>query len=367
MPMRPWLVIGVSRAGRRLRRRLGGRAVAHLPAVAQRGATSATKDPYFNKDIGFYVFDLPWLHFLVDFADGGRGGRAASPRRSSTTSSAGSGCSPAATGSPEPRRRSCRCCSGVFVLAKGADYWLDRFDLLTHQGERFTGMNYTDDNAVLPAKNILMGIALICALLFFVNVWRRTWLLPAVGLALLVLSAILLGLIWPGIVQQFQVKPSEADKEAPYIAAEHRRDPRRPTTSTTSWRRATRASRRSATRSSPATSSTTRASGWSTRGWCSSCSSRSSRSAATTPSPPILDVDRYEIDGARARRRPRRPRARPGRPARQQQELVQPAHRLHPRLRRDRRLRQPAPGRQRQAGRPAPTRAVGREGHPADR
>jgi uncharacterized membrane protein (UPF0182 family) len=71
---------------------------------------------------------------------------------------------------------------------------------------------------VLPAKNILMGIAVICAVLFFLNVWRRTWLLPSVGLALLVLSAILLGLIWPGIVQQFQVKPSEADREDAYIS-----------------------------------------------------------------------------------------------------------------------------------------------------
>ena len=95
-------------------------------------------------------------------------------------------------------------------------------------------MTYTDDNAVLPAKNILLGIAVICAVLFFLNVWRRTWLLPSVGLALLAVSAILLGLIWPGIVQQFQVKPSEADKEAPYIADEHRRHPERRTTSTTS-------------------------------------------------------------------------------------------------------------------------------------
>ena len=39
-------------------------------------------------------------------------------------------------------------------------------------------MTYTDEHAVLPAKNILMVIALICAVLFFANVWRRTWLLP---------------------------------------------------------------------------------------------------------------------------------------------------------------------------------------------
>jgi uncharacterized membrane protein (UPF0182 family) len=103
------------------------------------------------------------------------------------------------------------------VLAKGADYYLDRFDLVTKSGSLITGMSYTDDHAVLPAKNILMAIAVICAILFFLNVWRRTWMLPSVGLALLALSAVLLGLIWPGIVQQFQVKPSEADKEAPYI------------------------------------------------------------------------------------------------------------------------------------------------------
>ena len=87
---------------------------------------------------------------------------------------------------------------------------------------------------MLPAKAILTFIALICAMLFFANVFRRTWLLPSVGLALLVLSSILLGVIWPGIVQQFQVKPSEPDKEAPYIAKNieatrtglrHRQDP----------------------------------------------------------------------------------------------------------------------------------------------
>ncbi len=108
---------------------------------------------------------------------------------------------------------------GLFVLAKAADYYLDRFDLVHQSGSLITGMNYTADHAVLPAKNILLGIAVICAILFFVNVWRRTWLLPSVGLGLLAVSAILLGLIWPGIVQQFQVKPSEADKEAPYIKA----------------------------------------------------------------------------------------------------------------------------------------------------
>jgi uncharacterized membrane protein (UPF0182 family) len=106
----------------------------------------------------------------------------------------------------------------LFVLFKAVDYWLDRYDLSNSSGHLFTGIGYTDQHAVLPSKNILTFIALICALLFFANIFRRTWLLPTIGLGLLVLSAILLGAIWPGIVQHFQVSPSEPDKEAPYLA-----------------------------------------------------------------------------------------------------------------------------------------------------
>ena len=218
---------------RALRRHLGGGGVAQLPAVAQRRAASTAPTPTSSKDIGFYVFDLPWLHYLVDFAMAVPSSRCW-PRPSCTTCTAASGCRPRTTGSPAPRRRSSRCCSGVFVLAKAADYWLDRFDLVTESGTLITGMTYTDDHAVLPAKNILMGIAVICAVLFFLNVWRRTWLLPSVGLALLVLSAILLGLIWPGIVQQFQVKPDRGRTRRRRTSRRTSTRPGRPTTSRTS-------------------------------------------------------------------------------------------------------------------------------------
>jgi len=180
------------------------------------GVPFEREDPYFHKDIGFYVFDLPWLHYLVDFAMavavvsmiaaalvhylfGGIRLQSQHDRLSG------------------PAAAQLSALLGVFVLCKAGDYWLDRFDLLNDSGSLITGFTYTDDHAVLPAKNILMFIALICAALFLANVFRRTWLLPTVSLGLLALSAILLGLIWPGIVQQFQVKPSQADKEAPYI------------------------------------------------------------------------------------------------------------------------------------------------------
>ena len=214
-PIRTWLVLGLAVllgifAG------TSGSGEWRTYMLWRNGVPFEREDSYFGKDIGFFVFDLPWYHFLVDFVMAVTvvallasavvhylyGGI-----RLQTPADRLSGAAQAQMS----------VLLGIFVLAKAADYWLDRYDLAYQSGSLLTGITYTDDKAVLPAKAILMGIALICAVLFFLNIWRRTWLLPSMGLALLVLSAILLGLIWPGIVQQFQVRPSEADKESSYI------------------------------------------------------------------------------------------------------------------------------------------------------
>ena len=175
-------------------------------------------DPYFHKDVGFYVFTLPWLHFLVGFAIavlvlsaiaalvvhylyGGVRLQAAEDKMSTTATIQLS------------------VLVGLALVAKAVGYWLDRYDLVTSGGSVVTGMGYTDQHSVLPARNILVGVALVCAVLFFITAWRRSWLLPVVGISLLVVTSILLGLIWPAFVQRFQVDPNRPDKEAPYIAA----------------------------------------------------------------------------------------------------------------------------------------------------
>ncbi len=181
-------------------------------------APFGTKDPYFHKDVGFFVFDLPWLHYIVDFGLALTvlsllaaaivhylfGGIRLQVKQDRLSGAA---------------QVQISVLAGLFVLIKALDYWLDRYNLSTDSGGLFTGIGFADKNALLPSKTILTFIAVICAVLFFANVFRRTWMLPTVGLALLVLSSILLGVIWPGIVQQFQVKPSEPDKEGPYIAS----------------------------------------------------------------------------------------------------------------------------------------------------
>ncbi len=173
-------------------------------------------DVYFGRDIGFFVFSYPWYRFLISFgftilivtllATAAThylyGGIRLQARRDRISSGA---------------QIQLSVLLGLFMLLKAVSYWLDRYGLAIADGDLFTGISYTDANAMLPSKNILAVIAVICALLFFANVVRPGWMLPVLGMGLLVLSAILIGGIWPAIVQRFQVVPSEADKEAFYI------------------------------------------------------------------------------------------------------------------------------------------------------
>jgi uncharacterized membrane protein (UPF0182 family) len=106
---------------------------------------------------------------------------------------------------------------GFFVLLKAVAYWYDRYALALKENRLITGMTFSDVNALLPAKAILSAIAVVCALLFFANIFRRSWLLPTAGTALLVISSVLIAGVYPAAIQQFQVKPSESSKEAPFI------------------------------------------------------------------------------------------------------------------------------------------------------
>ena len=179
-----------------------------------------TVDSQFGKDASFYVFTYPWLRFLLSFAFvivilaiiaslithvayggvriGGRGQRATAAAHIQLA-----------------------ILLGVFCGLKALGYWLDRYGLVLGDHKisnfSFTGLTYAGEHAVLPGRTILLLISLVCALLFFANVARRTWLLPGLGLAILVLASVLLGWLWPAIVQQFQVRPNEPDRESTFI------------------------------------------------------------------------------------------------------------------------------------------------------
>ena len=178
------------------------------------GTSFGKTDPIFNIDIGFFVFTLPfyewvlnWLfvatalsffgalitHYLFGAIRlAGRGGQLSGPARVQLSVIA-----------------------GVFVLFKAVAYFFDRYDLLTAQSNpQAFGATYTALNAVMPAKLILLCIAVFCALAFFAGAFLRNLQLPAIATALLVLSALLIGVAWPAVLQQFSVAPNANEKES---------------------------------------------------------------------------------------------------------------------------------------------------------
>ena len=174
------------------------------------------KDPQFGMDISFFAFRLPFLQTLI--------GWAISTLILATLAS----CAVHYVyGGIRPQLRSDRISVaarvqisillGLIVLIKAVAYWFDRYALALKESRLITGLTYTDVNATLPAKSILAAIAVICSLLFFANIVRKSLILPAAGTALMVGASVLIAGVYPGAVQQFQVKPSESAKEAPYI------------------------------------------------------------------------------------------------------------------------------------------------------
>jgi hypothetical protein len=178
------------------------------------------KDRQFKLDISFFVFDYPFIRMALSYLFAAvllslllaaavhylYGGLRLQVRGQRATQGA---------------RAHLFVLAGIFVLLKGVAYWVDRYGIdFSQRGVVQTGASYTDVNAVLPAKTVLAVIAVICAALFFAGAIRRNALLPAVGFGLLVLSAVIIGGVYPAIVQQFVVKPNELVKERPYLSRE---------------------------------------------------------------------------------------------------------------------------------------------------
>ena len=183
------------------------------------GGKFGVTDPQFGRDLGFYAFDLPFYRLVLTFvfvsvflallANAAThyifGGIRLAAGHGALTRSA---------------RVQLVVLIGLLVLLKAVAYWLDRYELLSHTrlGKPFTGAGYTDINAVLPAKLIMVAIALIAAAGVFSALFLRDLRIASIGLVLLLLSSLVIGAGYPLIVEQFSVKPNAAQKESEFIS-----------------------------------------------------------------------------------------------------------------------------------------------------
>ncbi|MDQ1439156.1 MAG: uncharacterized protein QOK43_2785 [Acidimicrobiaceae bacterium] len=180
------------------------------------GVSFGTKDPQFHKDIGFYVFKLPFLGFLVNwvfvalvmiavvtlvahYLNGGI--RLQAPGQRVT---------PAV-------KAHVSVLLGAMALVKAAGYYLQRFELMSSRSGVVDGPTYTVIHARLPALTLLSVISLVAFALFVVNIRRQGWVLPVIAVGLWAFINVVVGSLVPAFIQKFRVEPSEIQRERAYI------------------------------------------------------------------------------------------------------------------------------------------------------
>jgi uncharacterized membrane protein (UPF0182 family) len=175
------------------------------------------QEPLFHRDVGFYVFSLPLFtlayqtagfaffltflvvfgaYFLTGFLNYYNGRFHVHPRA----------------------RTHLAVLLGLYLLLKAAGYLLDAFNLVYSTRGAVFGASYADVHAALPALRILTVLAVLAALVAFANAFAnlvRPLVATVVGL---VAFSLVLGTIYPALVEEFAVKPTELQREQPYIA-----------------------------------------------------------------------------------------------------------------------------------------------------
>jgi uncharacterized protein len=175
------------------------------------------EDPLFHTDVGFYVFQLPFLTFVASWAFAAlvivfivtavahylNGGIRVQTQFQRVT--------------PQVKAH-LSVLLGVLALVKAGGYWLQRYELTLSSRGTVDGATYTDVKAQLPVLNLLLLISVLAFVLFLVNIRRRGWVLPVVAVGLWAFVAVVAGGIYPAFIQRFRVEPAESSREGPYIA-----------------------------------------------------------------------------------------------------------------------------------------------------
>ncbi|MDH4147998.1 MAG: UPF0182 family protein, partial [Acidimicrobiia bacterium] len=173
-------------------------------------------DPLYGRDIGFYVFQMPFLTFVVSWLF------AALVIILIVTTVAhylNGGIRLQTTGervTPQVKVH-LSVILAMLALTRAAGYFLRRYELTVSERGFVTGAGYTDVHAQLPAVMLLLFISLFSCLLFLYNIRRRGWVLPVLAVGLWGFVSVAAGSAYPWVVQRFRVEPAESTREAPYI------------------------------------------------------------------------------------------------------------------------------------------------------
>ena len=179
--------------------------------------TVGISDPVLGKDLGFYLFSIPFIELINAFASFLvpatalmvavlyflRGGVMLTERGAVLD---------------EKLRKHLALLAGLYLLCLAVGFYLAGFDLLlSGNNASFPGAGYADVNARLWGYRALTALTPIAAAVLASAIWKGTWRLAIVPPVLL-FAVYGIGIVaYPALLQKFKVAPNELDLETPYI------------------------------------------------------------------------------------------------------------------------------------------------------
>jgi uncharacterized membrane protein (UPF0182 family) len=175
--------------------------------------TASVTDPIFGRDIGFFLFELPFLRLVQGLFNGivltalllsfaryiigaSRGGLVFST----------------------PIRVHLAVLGGLFLLSVAFGYQLDKLELVySDRGGTFAGVSFTDQNAQFLAFDVLTVVSGIAGALLVGAAFTRTIWPLGLTIAVWFVASLVIGRLYPEAVQRFTVVPNKFAQEQAYI------------------------------------------------------------------------------------------------------------------------------------------------------
>lgn len=179
-------------------------------------AVVGTVDPVIGKDLGFYLFSLPFMELLKAFASFVVLATALITAMSYYLRG-GITVSEMGVAVDVKVRRHLAVLIGVFAGVLAAGFYLDSFRLLFASTGSFYGASYVDVNSRLLTYQLLAVLTPLAGVMLAAGLWKGTWrvaLLPLMVVAAVYVVGIL---VYPSVLNKFKVAPNELALETPYI------------------------------------------------------------------------------------------------------------------------------------------------------
>jgi uncharacterized membrane protein (UPF0182 family) len=175
--------------------------------------TFQANDPTFGKNIGFYVFQLPFFRLVQSYVN--------TVLLVSIVVVGIRYLVAVVSGAPmsTPARIHLGILAMLYLWSIAIGYQLDRFELVySTQSTLFTGVSYADANAKFLAFNAMTVVAGFAGAFILGFAYTR-WRVPLLLTFMFWISAyVVLDVAYPQLVQRFVVVPNQQAQETPYIS-----------------------------------------------------------------------------------------------------------------------------------------------------